>query len=376
MSKSYKIPNDYNIFSALSTGKVSESVLTGLFLKRGVILSNKTSRDSKAHYFSSFMHGYDDFEKISAQYSKVDRAEYTSSVNIQTDLNVDDLASIMTNVDKALEKRFSNVQLKNVEPNLNNNVLYVEFDYEKFHPEKQMFAQIESKKTSLTFKKDEVTQQIYVEHPATPEMLNWASSILGSLKEHDEKLSIDNIDLTGLTNPSIYWEFFDELTNSFDKFKRTNVVEVLFRDPNKDENSEDEGVYQLISASYKGNQLHLSEDFTAKLEEGYLLYKFSWDCIDSTLVHSDKYRLSIKVTYDQHGKSNFSFISKGFFKNKEGKFAKNITGLPNTLDSTFNKLIFKKGIDLINSLTKTPLIVSLPKIDDDQEKDNFIEEKG
>lgn len=77
MSKSYKIPNDYNIYSALSTGKVSESVVTALFLKRGIILGGKTNRESKAHYFSSFMHGYNDFEIISAQHSKVERAEYT-----------------------------------------------------------------------------------------------------------------------------------------------------------------------------------------------------------------------------------------------------------------------------------------------------------
>ncbi|ENX12375.1 hypothetical protein F895_03306 [Acinetobacter sp. CIP 64.2] len=35
MSKSYNIPNDYNIYSALSTGKVSDSVINTLFLKEG-----------------------------------------------------------------------------------------------------------------------------------------------------------------------------------------------------------------------------------------------------------------------------------------------------------------------------------------------------
>lgn len=356
MSRSYKIPNDFNMYSALSTGKVSDSALTGLFLQRGIILSNNTSRESKADYFSSFMHGYYDFEKISSQHSKVDRVEYTSSISLKTSLNVSDLIAIMSNISKSLEKKFSNIELKNAEPNLNNDILYIDFDYEKFHPEKQMFAQLEPKKATLTFKKDKDTNEFYVEHPATLEMIKWSETILNTLKTHDKDLNIDSIDLTGLTNPNLYWQFFDELTSSFDTFKRTNVVEVLFKDPNKEENAEDEGIYQLISATYKGNQLHLSEDFKARLDDGYLLHKFTWDCIDINNPQSDKYRLSIKVTYDESGRSNFSFISKGFYKYKKGKHSKSIIALPHIQDNSFNKIIFKNGIELINTLTSPPKI--------------------
>lgn len=356
MSRSYKIPNDFNIYSALSTGKVSDSALTGLFLQRGIIISNKTSRESKADYFSSFMHGYYDFEKISSQHSKVDRVEYTSSISLKTSLNISDLTAITSDISNSLERNFLNIQLKDAEPNFNNDIFYIEFDYEKFHPEKQMFAQLESKKATLTFKKDNVTNEFYVEHPATIEMIKWSETILNILKTHDEYLNIDSIDLTGLTNPDLYWQFFDELTNIFDKYKRTNVVEVLFKDPNKEENAEDEGIYQLISATYKGNQLHLSDDFKARLDDGYLLHKFTWDCIDTSITTSDKYRLSIKVTYDENGRSNFSFISKGFYKYKNGKHSKSMIALPHSQDNSFNKIIFKNGIELINSLITPPKI--------------------
>ena len=53
MSKSFKIPNDYNIYSALSTGKVSESIITTLFLKRGIILSNKTKYTDIVEYVNN-----------------------------------------------------------------------------------------------------------------------------------------------------------------------------------------------------------------------------------------------------------------------------------------------------------------------------------
>ncbi|MBJ9417506.1 MULTISPECIES: hypothetical protein [Acinetobacter calcoaceticus/baumannii complex] len=356
MNKSYRIPNDFNIYSALSTGKVSDSVLTALFLKRGIILSNQTSREEKANYFATFMHGYYDFETISAQHSKVDRVEYTSSINIQTGLSVSDLSMIMSKLDSKLEDKFSNIQLKDVETNIRKDQVIVEFDYEKFHPDKQMFSQIENKKATIIFKRDSATDTYYVEHPATPEMIRWSTSVQQILKENDDKISINNIDLTGLTNPELYWQFFDELTSVFDKYKRTNVIEVLFKNPNKDDDSDDETICQLISATYKGNQLHLSEDFKARLDDGYLLHKFTWDCIDSTFSTSDKYRLSIKVTYDDEGKSNFSFISKGFYKYKEGKHSKTINAISSSQDREFNKLIFKKGIELIDSLTTTPVI--------------------
>ena len=58
----------------------------------------------------------------------------------------------------------------------NNNILLVEFEYEKFHPEKQLFSQIENKKSALTFKKIEGVDQFYLEHPATPEMIMWSET--------------------------------------------------------------------------------------------------------------------------------------------------------------------------------------------------------
>lgn len=368
MSKSFKIPNDYNIYSALSTGKVSDSVINTLFLKRGIILGAKTTRENKADYFSSFMHGFNDFEIISAQHSKVERAEYTSSTNLHTKLEVTDLVSIVSNIKSSLESNLGNIQLKDVSQNINEsgNVLSVEFEYEKFHPEKQLFAQIENKKSVLTFRKIDDKEQFYLEHPATPEMILWSESVINTLNGQDDTLTVDKIDLIGLTNPSLYWQFFDELTSSLGKYKRKNVVEILFKDPNSNESDdEDEGIYKLISASYRGNQLHMSADFMEKLEEGYRLYRFNWDCTDSTVTDSDKYRLSIKVTYDESGKSNFSFISKGFYKNKEGKYAKTLNSIPNSLDLEFNKLVFINGISLLEQLTTKPLKVMIPIKEED-----------
>lgn len=113
MSKSYNIPNDYNIYSALSTGKVSESVVNTLFLKRGIILGGKTTREHKADYFSSFMHSFNDFEIISSQHSKVERSEYISSTNLNTKLEVDDLTPIFSTIKSSLQKDLANIQLKN-----------------------------------------------------------------------------------------------------------------------------------------------------------------------------------------------------------------------------------------------------------------------
>ncbi|RZG72645.1 hypothetical protein EXE09_16780 [Acinetobacter sp. WCHAc060025] len=319
------------------------------------------------------MHSFNDFEVISSQHSKVERSEYISSTNLNTKLEVEDLTPIFSSIKSSLQKDLANIQLKNVSQRINGDILSLEFEYEKFHPEKQLFAQKEVKKSVLTFKKIEGSEQFYLEHPSTPEMITWTESVITTLKEHDSDLNTDKINLIGLTSPDLYWQFFDELTEKLDKFHRTNVVEVLFKDPNRTTSDEDDdGTYKLISASYRGNQLHLSEDFMAKLDDGYRLYRFNWDCIDSTVSDSDKYRLSIKVTYDESGRSNFSFITKGFFKNKEGKFTKNLNSLPKSLDLELNKIIFNNGIDLINSINSKPLKVKILK----QENNPDLESTG
>ncbi len=99
------------------------------------------------------MHGFEDFEVISAQHSKVERSEYTSSTNLNTQLEITDVVPIISSIKSSLDLNIGNIQLKNVSQKMNNNVLSLEFDYEKFHPEKQLFAQIENKKSVLTFKK-------------------------------------------------------------------------------------------------------------------------------------------------------------------------------------------------------------------------------
>ncbi|MGR2823978.1 hypothetical protein FY048_00290 [Acinetobacter sp. 1124_18A] len=316
------------------------------------------------------MHSFDDFEVISSQHSKVERSEYISSTNLNTKLEVEDLTPIFSSIKSSLQKDLANIQLKNVSQTINGDTLSLEFEYEKFHPEKQLFAQKEVKKSVLTFKKVENTEQFYLEHPSTPEMITWSESVINTLKEHDSDLNIDKIDLIGLTSPDLYWQFFDELTAKLDKFHRTNVVEILFKDPSRNADDEDDGTYKLISASYRGNQLHLSEDFMAKLDDGYRLYRFNWDCIDSSISDSDKYRLSIKVTYDEDGRSNFSFITKGFYKKKEDKFAKTPNSLPKNLDLELNKIVFNNGISLINSITSKPLKVKILKKDDNSSLEN------
>ncbi|MBW4018609.1 hypothetical protein HG533_07310 [Moraxella osloensis] len=349
MNRKYAIPNDYNIYCALSTGKVPETILRKLFLNRGIIVSPKTTRENLANYFASLMQGYNDYQDISLQHQKLERSEYISSKEISSELNLLDLGNSLNNLKDKLDIKISNTELKDVKTSIFGDSLAIEFEYEKFYPEKQMFSQIEQKRGLLTFKKSE-EGKFYIEHPSTNEMLEWSDSIIDLLENEDENINIQEIDLSGITNPEDYWSFFNELTESFGSYERRNVVEILFKDISKGGETEDSEEYQLISASYRGNQLHLSDDFKQKFNDGYKLYKFTWDCVDKSISEPDKYRLSIKIFYNKEGRNNFSFITRGLYKNKDGIYNKSLQSLSNAEEEKFNRLVFAKGLELLNNL--------------------------
>ena len=98
MIRKYAIPNDYNIYCALSTGKVPETILRKLFLNRGIIVSPKTTRENLANYFASLMQGYNDYQDISLQHQKLERSEYISSKEISSELNLLDLGNSLNNL--------------------------------------------------------------------------------------------------------------------------------------------------------------------------------------------------------------------------------------------------------------------------------------
>ena len=52
----------------------------------------------------------------------------------------------------------------------------------------------------------------------------------------------------------------------------------------------------------------------------------------------------------KEGRNNFSFITKGLYKNKDGIYNKSLQSLSNAEEEKFNRLVFAKGLELLKNL--------------------------
>lgn len=365
MNNSFKVPNDHNIYSALNTGKVSDSALSELFLNRGILISTKTDKEQRAFYFSSFIHGFKDYETISAQHSKGSRTEFITSAQIHTEVDFSDVLATCTGFDDIVEKFYQNSQITDIEVSTQNaNKIHLKVNYQKYHPDKQMFAQFEPKTAVIEI--NMTSDGLYIESPSTSEAHEWLELLITQISESNEKSKVKLIDLTYLTDPEEYWDFFNKLTSNLPGYERADVLEVVLKKPKDstendlEEDEESTLTYRIDSASYKGTQLHRAEEFKVKIAEGFQLNKFSWDCKEKGNVNSDIFKLCVKLN-DSKNRKILSFISKGFIKYniEKGEHLKHPQPLPTSIEKTFNKLIFETALSLLN-----PPNVKIAKIRD------------
>ena len=367
MNNSFKVPNDHNIYSALNTGKVSDSAMTELFLSRGILISPKAEKEQRAFYFSSFIHGFKDYEIISSQHAKGNRTEFTTSAQVHSEIEFSDILAACSSFEDKVDKFYQNSQITDINIETQNaNKINVKVNYQKFHPDKQMFAQFEPKTAVIEVN---VTEDgLYIESPSTLEAHDWLELLIDQISEAQEKSKVKLIDLTYLTDPEEYWNFFNNLTSNLPGFERADVLEVKLKKPkdsndggsDDDEEEESTLTYRIDSASYTGTQLHRAEEFKLKISEGFQLNKFSWDCKEKGNVNSDIFKLCVKLN-ESKNKKILSFISKGFIKYnvEKGEYLKHPQSLPTMAEKKFNKLVFETALSLLN-----PPDVKIAKIRD------------
>lgn len=354
MNNTFKIPNDHNIYSALNTGKVSDSALTELFLNRGILISPKTDKEQRAYYFSSFIHGFKDYELISAQHAKGSKTEFTTSARIESQVEFSDVLAVCSGFEDKVEKFYLNSQITEIETlTINERKIDLKINYQKFHPDKQMFAQFEPR--TAVFEVHIADDNVYIEAPSTPEAHEWLEVLINSVTETQKASKVNLIDLNSLTDPEQYWNFFDSLTSNIPGYERSDVLEVMLKKPKGDmdeeeaEEQETTLIYRIDSASYRGSQLHRAEEFKLKISEGFQLNKISWDCKEEGNINSDIFKLCVKLNLSEN-KKILSFISKGFIKYniEKGEHLKRPQPLPMMMEKKFNKLIFDTALNLLN----------------------------
>jgi len=287
---------DKEIYDALASTPLhfSGSTLLGLAKKRGIFYSPLADRMQLCSDISLLIFGFNEVAHIEAEFEKSARTEKKTFTNLKSVLTLEEFRTIADQYQSEAEKEGDTVSCHNV----GTTQFGVNVDYEEVDFSKTRLRQRQRRKASIEFRvKDGETM---ISYPANEKVRNIVQGLIERAKqEKKEQISIEEVDLSWITNVDLRTKFFQELIRKVPGFTLDDVthVQVDLGDPTIDEadileDSEDEkkAVEEEITGVVKdialhGKSLHLSEEYKRLKEKGFFLTSIHWAARRNVLPH-------------------------------------------------------------------------------------------
>lgn len=305
---------DKNVFDALNQHKINAETISQLFIRRNIIVSNKTYRENLAKYFSTLTHDYYDHQRISARLGVVPRRERTTSMEVAGIENIEDLNDVVSQLKRELEANGDIVNLSKENGRLRFEIQYSEIDYRKTE-----FSQIQIKDGVIEFVKSDNgfvvrnTQNDYVNN--IREMLLYkAEKILPN------PLRREIVSMFDIPSSKHRTRFFYDLANGLPGYSRRDVTDVyVFKprpDNSKDEELQDDIGIHVERVFLRGKGVSRSELLNDLLEvDEYYIIKIGWVAAE-LLGAGHEYEIEAAFS-DVTDCTGFSFILKGVYHREE-----------------------------------------------------------
>jgi hypothetical protein len=123
--------SDKNIFDALTRSRVNAETMQELFLRRNILVSTKTNRETLAEYFSLLPHDLADHRSIALRLDSIARKERLTSQELEIAVSSDDLSNAIAKIKSSLEQSGDVVQVSKDQDRTRLNVKYTIIDYKK-----------------------------------------------------------------------------------------------------------------------------------------------------------------------------------------------------------------------------------------------------
>lgn len=303
--------SDKNIFDALTRNRVNSETMQDLFLKRNIIVSKKTDRESLAEYFSRLPHDLNDHRSIALCLDTVARKERLTSMEFSLPTTQGQLAKAIGVIKQGMENSGDVVQISRDVDRVRINVKYSLIDYRKSE-----FSQVQAR--------DGVIEIINIDggfniRSTQNDFINAVREdlILEIEKEVSNKGTRHLISLFDKTDPTQRSAFFYELMQSLPGYTVKDVNEVYVykarpdADSSEDDSSDDGGTH-VERVFLRGNGVTRSVQLRRLLsDDNYYIVRVGWIAVEKG-GHGQRYEIEARFE-DAKNCTGFSFLLRGVY---------------------------------------------------------------
>lgn len=332
---------DKNIFDALNQHKVNSKVISQLFLRRNILISNKTPKEELAKYFSTLAHDYHDHQAIAARLGVASRRERTTSMEVEGIQSASDLKGAINQLKNELEENGDVVQMEQDGDVLRVRIQHTEIDYRRSE-----FLQAQIRDGVIEFIK---SGKDYVVRNTQTEYINNVRDLLLDKADKDEEQPLVKhvISMFDIPSVTLRTKFFYELASSLPGFRRDDVTDVYIFKPSPDspmldaEEAEGDNDYHHVERVFlRGKGVSQSELLNELLDdEDYYIVKIGWRA-EQEMGKGHAYEIEAAFS-DIRDCEGFSFILRGVYPRENEDI------------SSRKRTPYRDEIDLISKVVET-----------------------
>lgn len=338
---------DKAMFDALQQYKVTRDDIKELYFTRGVIISNKTSKESLADNFSRYIHGYEDYEFLSKILGVSTQRERIKSIDfINSDITNEDIEEALDKVKEHLSDTSNDI----VDYNMIGKSYTLKIEYSEPDFTKSEFRQIIDKDAEIIIEKNPQGYSLIGPHNKKMEVVT--SLIFDTLAEKHTSIIRDEINLEDVIDKKLVSTFFDKLTTSLKGYSLKSVTDVYVYNPDKDDGTGS----HIKKASLSGTGVTLSQELDSLFKKGFYIWRIVWTITDDKFIESDIYEIEALFSEPENC-SDFAFLVKGYYPVKSDSsdindtHHKNRINLSKSEEMKFNRLVLNTAKDVLASLS-------------------------
>ncbi|WP_336268777.1 hypothetical protein [Vreelandella arctica] len=314
--------NDKAIYDALHQSKLTKSDLKELFLARGIVISSDASREDLARYFSRLLHDYYDYQALAKRLGSSSRRDKSTISYVDMgELTIDEVEDAAHELSDLIKEYDATAQVNRI-----GDKVEVLVNYRITNFNKNEFSQVINREGVIDLEIED--GKLLIRSPLTDTVENVKEILVESVAvNNDVELSIESINMKGISSAEKRTEFFEHLVHQLDGLAHHDVTDVYIYNPkNKSDDFEDSdgdieeevldlGVH-ITRASLKGEKVLLSEEIKGLYDKGFYIWKIVWQAVENSF-DSDIYEFEAQFKNAEEF-TGFSYLARGFYKYKEG----------------------------------------------------------